>query len=145
MMALLPYIHMEAITIHQWLKCTLIFSIHPNEIITIFPFILHPSSFIIATMCVVIYSDLIISSFNLSVESTNFAGESSYLSMVLITKLPLLILWSLWRYFIILIFIYIIIFMDSSSLLIYGLWFLRINWFLYLKKLHLICNKLVWF
>jgi hypothetical protein len=65
--------------------------------------------------------------------------------MVLITKLPLLILWSLWRSFIIFIFIYIIIFMDSSSLLIYGLWFLRINWFLYLKKLHLICNKLVWF
>ncbi len=37
MMALLLYICMEAITIHQWLKCTLIFSIHPNAIITIFP------------------------------------------------------------------------------------------------------------
>jgi hypothetical protein len=44
MMALLLYIHMEAIIIHQWLRCTLIFSIHPNAIITIFLFILHPSS-----------------------------------------------------------------------------------------------------
>jgi hypothetical protein len=29
--------------------------------------------------------------------------------------------------------------------LIYGLWFLRVNWFLYLTSLHLRCNKLVWF
>jgi hypothetical protein len=105
----------------------------------------HPSSFIMSTMCVVIYSNLVVSSFNLSAKLADFVGESLDLSMVLITKLPLLILWLSWLYFVILIFIYIIILMDSSSLLIYGLWFLPINWFLYLKNLHLICNKLVWF
>jgi hypothetical protein len=104
---------------------------------------LHPSSFIISTICVVVYFDLIISSFNLSTELVDFISEPSYLSMILITKLPLLILWLLWHYFVI--FIYIIILMDSFSSLIYGLWFLPINWFLYFENLHLRCNKLVWF
>ncbi len=53
--------------------------------------------------------------------------------------------WLMWHYFVVCIFIYITIIIDSFSWFICLLWFFLVNRCLHFKNLHLIFNKFVWF
>jgi hypothetical protein len=87
MMASFLYIHVEAITIHQWLGCTLIFFIHLSVNVTIFLFIIH----LYHVCCNLLQlNHIVIQLINLSTKPIDFVNESLDLSMVLFTKLPLL-------------------------------------------------------